>query len=158
VTGELLTLPRPPNVVRCRPSLQVEGSCSSVDVAAERHESEWLAVNLAVKSLSINAGRRRGGVGQPMPPGAVTAGGRRPLYLVSRSSDRREWPPFGPPGGGCSPVNRSGKVCSFGTSRPARRLPTRRLERFAGPEDLLWGPHLGARDPSAWRRLVRPRV
>jgi hypothetical protein len=52
MTGELLTLPRPSNVVRCRPSLQVDGSCSSVDVAAGRHESEWLAVNLAVKSLS----------------------------------------------------------------------------------------------------------
>ena len=52
MTGELLTLPRPSGVVRCRPSLQVDGSCSSADVATERHESERLAVNLAVKSLS----------------------------------------------------------------------------------------------------------
>jgi hypothetical protein len=52
VTSELLTLPRPSNVVRCRPSLQVDGSCSSADVAAKRHESDWLAVNLAVKSPS----------------------------------------------------------------------------------------------------------
>jgi hypothetical protein len=52
VTRELLTLSHPSNVVRCRPSLQVDGSCSSADVAAEPHESEWLAVNLAVKPLS----------------------------------------------------------------------------------------------------------
>jgi hypothetical protein len=39
---------------------------------------------------------------------------------------------------------------------PARRLPTRRRERFAGPEDLLWGPHLGARDPSGSRSLLDP--
>jgi hypothetical protein len=52
VTGGLLTLPRPSSAVRCRPSLQVDGSSSSVDVAGERHESEWSAVKLAVKSLS----------------------------------------------------------------------------------------------------------
>jgi hypothetical protein len=51
-TCGLLTLPRPSSAVRCRPSLQVGGSCSSADVVAERHESEWLAVNLAVKSRS----------------------------------------------------------------------------------------------------------
>jgi hypothetical protein len=52
VTDGLLTLPRPSSVVRYRPSLQVDGSCSSVNVAAERQESERLAVNLAVKALS----------------------------------------------------------------------------------------------------------
>ena len=52
MTSELLTLPRPSNAVRCRPSLQVDGSCSSADVAGGRHESERLAVNLAVKALS----------------------------------------------------------------------------------------------------------
>jgi hypothetical protein len=47
MTGELLTLPPPSNVVRCRPSLQVD--CSSADIPTERHKSERLAVNLAVK-------------------------------------------------------------------------------------------------------------
>jgi len=32
--------------------MQVDGSCSSADVAREWHESEWLAVKLAVKSLA----------------------------------------------------------------------------------------------------------
>jgi hypothetical protein len=32
--------------------MQVDGSSSSVDVGGERHESEWSAVKLAVKSLS----------------------------------------------------------------------------------------------------------
>jgi hypothetical protein len=97
-------------------------------------------------------GRRRGGVGvgQPAPLGAVTIEGRRPLYLLSRSSDRREWPPFGPPGGGCSPARTCWVGALLGTSRAGKDgRPTRRQERFAGPEDLLWGPHLGARDPSA---------
>jgi hypothetical protein len=44
----LVTLPRPSSAVRCRPSMQIDGSCSSADVAAERHKSEQLAVNLAV--------------------------------------------------------------------------------------------------------------
>jgi hypothetical protein len=52
VTAELLTLPHPSSVVRCGPSLQVDGSSLSADVAADRHEFEWLAVNLAVKPLS----------------------------------------------------------------------------------------------------------
>ena len=43
-----LTPPDASSVVRCHPSLQVDGSCSSADVAMERHESERLAVNLAV--------------------------------------------------------------------------------------------------------------
>src|SRR5215218_9921466 len=52
MTGELLTLPRPSNVVRCRPSMQVDGSSSSAYIAAEQHASDWLTVNLAVNSLS----------------------------------------------------------------------------------------------------------
>jgi hypothetical protein len=52
MTGDLLTLPRPSSAVRCRPSLQVDGSPSSAEVAREWHESVRLAVNLAVKSLS----------------------------------------------------------------------------------------------------------
>jgi hypothetical protein len=44
----LLTLPRPSRPVRCRPSMQVDGSSLSADVVAEWHESERLAVNLAV--------------------------------------------------------------------------------------------------------------
>jgi hypothetical protein len=48
VTGELLTLPRSSSPVRCGPSMQLGGSCSSADVAAGRHKSERLAVNLAV--------------------------------------------------------------------------------------------------------------
>jgi hypothetical protein len=52
VTGGLLTLPRPSSAVRRRSSLQVDGSCSSVDVASDRHESEPLAVRLAVNPCS----------------------------------------------------------------------------------------------------------
>jgi hypothetical protein len=96
--------------------------------------------------------------GQSAPPGAVTAQGRRPLYLLSRSSDRREWPPFGPPAGAARLRGRPGEECSLDTSRPARRLPTGRQERFAGPEDLLWGPHLGARDPSGGRSWLGPSM
>ena len=57
----------PSSAVRYRPSLQVDGSCSSANVAAERHEFEWLAVNLPVTSLSnqckdLRRGSRHAGV------------------------------------------------------------------------------------------------
>jgi hypothetical protein len=55
VMGGLLTLPRPSSAVRYDPSLQVDRSCSSAGVAVEEHQCECLAVNLAVKSRSINA-------------------------------------------------------------------------------------------------------
>src|SRR5215204_7677 len=80
MTGELLTLPRPSNVVRCRPSMQVDGSSSSAYIAAEQHASDWLTVNLAVNSLS-NQCKDAPRWCLTAPPGAVTAGTRRPLYL-----------------------------------------------------------------------------
>jgi hypothetical protein len=51
-TGGPLTLPRPSNAVRNRPSAQVDGLCLSAGVGPERQESERLAVNLAVSQLS----------------------------------------------------------------------------------------------------------
>jgi transposase len=48
LTFALVTLPRSSRAVRYCPSLQVDGSSSSADVAAERHKSERLAVNVAV--------------------------------------------------------------------------------------------------------------
>jgi hypothetical protein len=81
VTGELLTLPRPSNAVRCRPSLQADGSCSSADVAAEQPESERLAVNLAVGQQESHA--RRPVIQRRRAAAAVSQGlGKVPECLV----------------------------------------------------------------------------
>jgi len=70
---------------------------------------------------------------------------------MSRPSDKRERPPFGPPGGGCSPVSRSGKAhFTFpARQRPAKMAADAWNRRFAGPEDHFGGPHFGAREQCA---------
>jgi hypothetical protein len=64
VTGELLTLPRPSSVVRCRPFLQVNDLCLFTGVVLERCEYERLAVNLAVNALAQR--QRLGAASMPL--------------------------------------------------------------------------------------------
>jgi len=85
-------------------------------------------------------GRRRGGIGQPASPGAVTVGDRRPLYLLSRSSDRREWPPLGPPAGAARLPGRLGEVCSPTPPRAGKTA----ADSAAGAVRGSRGPVVGA--------------
>ena len=59
--------------------------------------------------------------------------------------------PVWPPGGAARLPGHPREGAPSTPPGPARRLPTRRQKRFAGPEDLSWGPHLRARDPSGRR-------
>jgi hypothetical protein len=76
VTGELLTLPRPSSSVRHCPSLQLDGSCPSAGIIAERHESVCLAVNLAVRASRRLAVFSRGAT-RSAPSGGYQVGIRR---------------------------------------------------------------------------------
>jgi hypothetical protein len=104
-------------------------------------------------------GRRRGGIGQPASPGAVTVGDRRLLYLLSRSSDRREWPPLGPPGGGCSPARTSRGSVLPDTSpgrQDGRRLGGRSGSRV--PRTCCGGRISGPAILHGWRSWLDPSM
>ena len=72
--------------------MQVDGSCSSADVAAERHESEWLAVNLAVSQRLVTHAPLPGTLWprpKPLEPQRLRRRLRRPLTrpALVRSGD-----------------------------------------------------------------------
>src|SRR5918996_2804479 len=154
MTGELRTLPRPSSAVRCRPFMQVDGSCSSADVAGERRESEWLAV----KSFSKQC---KDAAAMVLPTSvAGCCNGWRPATALSGEpvqSQARVAPVWPPRRGLLACQDGSGEGVLLDTSRAGTTAAEWAAGAVRGSRGLVVGPQLGARDPSGWRSQVDRR-